>query len=538
MVSLVALMSVAYGQQVQLQVEPQALVQGQTGKARVLVVASSRGGARVNATVPPTLPSESGLQVNYHGQAQHFRNVNGRITNIHIFDYRLSAIEDGTWTLGPVEVTLTDGTVLAADALEVEVSARSDAERASVSVSAGFNVEKAWEGQVVLYHYRFRSTLPGASAEWRLPAFDGLRVPQHGQPTNSMYTVDDPLGPITVQEGVVPLIATGTGKRDQGQAIANVKIPEGRPRPFSFRPVRVEPWSTETAALEVAPLPDPPASFSGLVGNFQVLSSVDRSEAAVGQSITWTLRIQGDGSLEGFSLPTYEADGVSIYENDAVIGARVEPSGYVAGASFARVIVPTEEGELTLPPFELVTFSPSKNAYHTHRVSLPPITVRPGREGNGKVTSFARPLQDAAVMDVADAAPRAIVGSGLAFYWPWGRWLPWLLALLASPGVSLLAWDAGQRLHARWQERRRAQAAPKTATDMVHDLPQDPDARLATLDMALRLALEATASQADPSLRELRARLQRARFAEDEVPIELEHEIQAAIERAGAGGAT
>ena len=535
---MLLLTAAAWAQQIQLRVEPSTLAEGQTGKVRVLVAAAARGRNLVQTTVPPSLPTGEGLQVNYHGQMNNFRNINGQISRIDHFDFRLTALEEGTWTLGPVEVALTDGSTLTADAVDITVTPRTElGSRPAVSVDAGFDVEQAWEGQVVLYHYTFRSTIPGVSVDWRLPSFDGLRLPQRGQKAENDYVVDDPEGPITVFEGSIPLIATGTGKRDQGRSVANVKIPEGRPRPFSFRPIRIEPWATEPAELDVRPLPPAPQGFSGLVGDFELLSTVHRTEAAVGQSIGWNLRIIGNGALEGFSLPTYEADGVSIYENNSEVGARVDSSQYVSAASFDRVLVPTEEGTLQLPPFELITFSPTKGRYHTHSVALPAITARPGKEGNGQVTSFARPVE-APLADLTDAAPRAVAMSGAALRWPLERWLPVILLFMAAPGLGLLAFEGvrvGQDAWQRWAERRKG---PRTAADVLSDLPTDPEARVARLDSALRMALHTAAPPTEAILNPLLARLQRARFADGEVPAELEADILNALRGLDSLGAT
>lgn len=526
MVVLLASANVAaLATQVQLRVEPKQLVQGQTGTARVLVV-SDRGGLRTNSSQPPVVPVGDGLQVSYVGQAQRFQSVRGRITLIHQFDYRIAALEEGTWQLGPIEIPLVDGSKARTEAVEVVVRPRQGlGERQAVDVEAGFEDETAWEGQVVLYRYRFESTLPGASAEWRLPDFDGLRATQQGQPSQSAYVIDDPEGTIHIQEGVVPLIATGTGRRDQGASIATVKTPVGRPDPFGFRRVRSEPWVTEPAVLSVQPLPPAPPGFSGLVGDFTVLSSVDKETAVVGQSITWTLRLRGDGSLEGFSLPPYAAQGASVYENDAQVSARVESGAYVASATFRRVLVPTEEGRLQPPPFEIITFSPTLGDFETHKVELPTITVNPGREGVGKVTSFASG-DPAPVVDPAEFAPRPVVESGLSVTLPLDRLMPLFLGLVAAPGLGVIGVDLAFGALA-WLRRRRSERVVEVSpAALLRQLPTDPGARWAVLDEALRAA---RAEGADPELDALLQRLQRVRFGGGRPDPELERAIIEAV---------
>ncbi|HHO54209.1 MAG TPA: hypothetical protein ENK18_25900 [Deltaproteobacteria bacterium] len=528
MVALVA-SAVALATQVQLRVEPKQLAQGQTGTAQVLVV-TGRGSPRTNSSQPPTLPVGDGLQISYSGQAQRYHSVNGRVTLIHQFDYRIAALREGSWQLGPVELPLIDGSTVSADAVEIVVRPRPElGARQEVHVEAGFSEETAWEGQVVLYRYRFESTLPGASAKWRLPAFDGLRATQQGQPAQSAYVIDDPEGAIHIQEGVVPLIATGTGRRDQGVAIATVKTPMGRPDPFGFRRVRSEPWVTDPAVLTVEPLPPAPDGFSGLVGDFVLLSDVDRERAVVGQSITWTLRIRGDGSLEGFSLPPYETPMASVYENDAQVSARVESDAYAATATFRRVLVPTEEGELRPPPFELVTFSPTAGAYETHRVELPTITVEPGREGVGEVTSFSSGLP-APIVDPTELAPRPVVTSGMASIPPLDRFMPLFLGLVAAPGVGVIGVELLLGLLTLYRRRRSERVVQITPSERIRALPADPDERLAILDELLR-AVQIPGP--DPELDALLRRLQRVRFGAGEPDPGLEAAIIEVVRQRG-----
>jgi len=511
---------------VQLQVEPESLVAGQTGRARVLVVSGGRGDAQANTSRPPMLAVQDGLQAGYVGQMSKFEARNGSITQVLQFDYRLTALQEGVWTVGPVQVALDDGTTAVARAVRVAVGPRPELgeERAAVVVEAGFDVREAVEGQVVLYRYLIRTTHAGATAEWRLPAFDGLRRPQLGKTAIREYSVDDPDGVIQVQEGLYPLIATGTGQRDQNAAIATVKIPLGRADMFGFRRVRSEPWATERAELRVVPLPPPPPGYSGLVGDFEVISRVDKRLAAVGQSIAWTVQIVGNGALEGYSLPPYEAPGAIVYEDDSRVVGRVEGSEYVSGAAFHRVVVPTEEGALQPPPLSLITFSPTRREYVTHNVDLPTITVMPGREGTGEVTSFGSPGDAADPVDLA--APQEIRPTGPDTTLRLSALMPALLLVAALPGLLVLWASAAGWALRRARDRRAARQGAVSPASLVRSLPSDPEERWAALDAALTAT---RASEDGPVLSALHAQVLRVRFAGHAPDAELEDEVLRAV---------
>lgn len=517
------LVAVAGAVQLVLRAEPDELSAGQSGVVRVVVIAGDRTDPTADTRRPPPVPVQRGLQIGYSGQMSQFRSVNGRITQIQQFEYRVTALEPGTWTVGPVELTLSDGSIAAAAPVELVVRARDDARGpdAMVTAEAGLSTDRAWEGQVVLYEYGSRMRVQGARVEWRFPVFDGLRVPQNASPVERSYTIDDPAGPILVEEGAIPLVAVATGRREQAPAIAHVRTPFL----FGSRPLSIDPIATQRAAIEILPLPPAPPGFSGLVGDFELISDVSRRTAAVGQSIDWTIRVVGDGALEGFSLPAFEAAGASIYDQDGEVVARVDQR-YQAVATFHRVIVPTDEGTLTLPELSVVTFSPTEGRYVTRTVKVPPIRVTPGREGDGTVERFGTnepTLPDGAPDDRLELRPPYTWGRASAP--PLAAALPVLLGLFALPGAAVLGLDG----LAAWRRRREARARAETrevrVADLLARLPTETGARLAALDQALRRLEERAPGH--ERLGELRARLGRVRFGGGPPDPSLEADLRA-----------
>lgn len=531
MVTWVALAATAQAAQVLLQVQPEKLVEGQSGTARLLVVSNAAGRQSLRVANVPVVDHGDGLSIGFDGQSSEFRITNGEISQILSFSYRITALKTGRWKVGPVDVVLADGSRVATNAATIEVTPRSEAEEArpEVEVRGGFGVDRAYEGQMVLYEYRFASTNLDARAEWQFPTFEGLRQPQEGQATLDNYVIDDPSGAILVAEGAVPLIASGTGTRTYPPAIAKVQIPIGPQRRLLFRRVRTDPYATEPAELTIVPLPEAPPTFSGLVGDFEVRSSVNRTKAVVGQSIAWTVQVVGDGSLEGFALPPYEAPGGTVYDNDVHVVANIGEEGYQSAATFRRVLVPTAPGGWTPPSFELITFSPTKAAFVTHELTIPPITVRPGREGTGEVTSFAPEATDLPPDAQVDMAPREILRTGRANAWRLGGWLPFAFLLTALPGLGLWLRDLGQAAWTWWEQRSRPVEVEKTAAEVIADLPRNPALREAALETALRLAIDEFPD--DDELQQLFSEFLRARFGDDTVNRDLEVRIRTAIER-------
>lgn len=472
----------------QVVAEPPSLLVGQTGTLHIMVISEGGAGAEVARGRSPSVPTEEGLDLRYRGMGSRFSASGGRIVSVITYQYSLDSLLEGTWDVGPVEVTLADGSILRSDSVQVVVKARDPSQTAgdTFQVTAGFDELQAWEGQLLLYHYSMETTLSGVRAGWKLPAFDGLRQPQYGQPIEQTYQVVDGDVTITTVKGSVPLIATGTGSLTIPPAIATVEVPYGRGF-GGWRQQRQERRATEPQTLVVKRLPPAPADFSGIVGDVTVRAVLERNQAAVGESIGLTLSIQSDGSLEGLAPPPYSAPGVSVYDDASRVDGQVGENGYRGVASFRRVLVPIDPGTIDLPPVSLVTFSPKKGEYVTHSIDVGDLVATPGREGTGEIESFA----------TDDGAPVEEQKVVLREPWTWGfvqtprigLAIPILLVGAAAPGAVTMTAQGLVALRRRWRARKVAALGPPSPFSYLRGLPDDVDGRLAAYDAALRQAL-------------------------------------------------
>lgn len=521
----------AHAAQVQLVVEPTHLVQGQTGTVRLNVVLDGR--EHFDTRLVPPLPTGNGLRASYSSNVSQVQRVNlGQMTRIVQYQYTLAAGAPGDWDVGPVELKMADGSVIRAQAVQVHVTERPAEMAKETSVTAVLHTTRpagtegtprAWEGQVLTYERRVESRSRQTRVSWSDPNLEGLRPVHLGAPEERRFAIEDPDGTVDVIRAIYPLVATGLGHHDLGPATATIQVPSRNGG--GFFGLRTEVLMSDPVVLDVDRLPPAPPGFSGLVGDFTLNSRLDATRVVTGQSVPWTLVLTGDGSLEGAELPPFEAPGFSVYDSNPRIEARVEGEGYLSSATFSRVLVPTEVGEVDLPDLDLVVFSPSKGEYQHLRVDLPTLTVEQGKEGDGTVTTFGQaPAEGAADPNV----PRPPMATGRATA-PSLRpvLVPALLAALA-PGVGLLLKDLVSALLVR-RRSRASEERPPTAAELVAALPDDPAERLAVLDHALRLC--EVAGSAPDEIRELRKRLGRVRFGGGEADPTLEDDIRRLVLR-------
>lgn len=372
----------------------------------------------------PQVDAPAGLTVKYLGQSERvLRGTQGLRLLEH--GWRVEAVVEGAWTLGPMVVQLADGPhELSPLTLEVVPAVPKD-ERPIAEAEAELLPESAWEGQVVVYRYSLRSRAPILRSRWTLPPMAGLLPPRDGDVPRSEHQLEGPDGVLFVDTTWLPLVATKSG--DLGQKMAVVDVELGSVG--GHGPVR-DVLPAGSARLVVAPLPEAPPGFSGVVGDVTVTSGLGDGPVAVGQGLAWTLWVRGDGALDSLVFPALpQGSPWSAYDATPVASARVIAGRYEAEVELGRTLVPSAPGSLVVPDLSLIVFSPTQGAYVTHTVPGGTIEVV-GSAGGGAVESFGG--RDAAAPD----GPRPLVASGAHLDVPGGWPVWWAIAL--APGALVL----------------------------------------------------------------------------------------------------
>lgn len=144
---------------------------------------------------------------------------------------------------------------------------------------------------------------------------------------------------------------------------------------------------SETVAIDVLPLPPTPKdlNYTGGVGEFDVISAVDRTDLKAHEALTLTLKIEGKGNLSNIETPKIPLpDGFELYEaksqtrGKAGIGEKV----------FEYLLIPRKTGDFTLPAIELGFFDPKDGRYVRKSTEALHIHVNegdPGAENNPPV---------------------------------------------------------------------------------------------------------------------------------------------------------
>lgn len=126
-----------------------------------------------------------------------------------------------------------------------------------------------------------------------------------------------------------------------------------------------------TVQVEALPTAGKTDSFSGVVGNFSVISAADRYDLKEHEALTLTLKVEGKGNLSTLETPKIKLpEGVELYDSRS----QTRGKGEVGERVFEYVLIPRKTGEYTLPSIEVQYYDPEKRAYV--KKSSDPITIR------------------------------------------------------------------------------------------------------------------------------------------------------------------
>lgn len=494
MLPLIVWIAYAEAAQAVLEVDSAEVQEGQGLTLRLSVVDAQVRGV-------PSVAVPDGLQVQYQGQSQQHSVINFQTTTVTTFRYALMALKKGSYTIGPVTVESSAGSLIA-PALRLNVVDRQsqdgmDQLKADLS---GLSSAVAWVGQTLIYHLRFQTARSLVSGRWSLPDLSGFSPEPGVEPKTLEYPLAQDGNKFSVQELFYAIRASQDGAQSLPGGVLQAQFAVSRRRnqapgridPLfdlgAFSDVRTEVFAADPLKLTVKALPTGrPTDFSGLVGQFTVEASASDTSLETGETVTLLVRVQGDGALAGFSLPPLTLDGLRVYDDQPVVETVINQGRLESTATFKRALVPEKPGNISIPPTQFSYFDPVAGQYATATSAAIQLQVG-GTAGAAAISSFATgggQAVDTLGEDILPVRTGGTPSSPLSGVWAW---------LLLLPGVGLLASELVSSLRAR--QRPTEEKLPDFAA-----MPTEPDAQLAFLDTLFRAVVARKLGVPAPGLR-------------------------------------
>lgn len=142
--------------------------------------------------------------------------------------------------------------------------------------------------------------------------------------------------------------------------------------------------------IEVLPLPQRPANFSGGVGRFNISAQVNKSEVKAGTPLSLRVVVGGTGNLKLIKQPevVFPKDW-DKYDPKVTDKTKLTANGLEGNMVYDILVVPRNQGHYTIPPIELTYYDTSLNQYKTVKTQSIDVDVLKGDGSHSSVADYS-----------------------------------------------------------------------------------------------------------------------------------------------------
>lgn len=359
----------------------------------------------------PTINDFEILMGPSRSQQSYTQIINGRQTSSQkvVFTYILSAKKVGTYTIQPATV-MVNGKKYQSNPVKIQVVAEGRAKvakEAAKKTTVGKNdvflrtivsKSKVREQEAVLVSYKLYSLVNLELQNKSMPEFTGFHAQAVESDDVKSWSVEQYQGKtyrtvVTDQYVLFPQ-QSGTLKIPSVEydIVAHVANQQASDDLFEsiFNGTSVNYINLKIKAptqnIEVLPLKDKPADFSGGVGTFSITSALSSKQAVTNDAVTLKVEIKGNGNLKLLKTPELTLPKeFETYEPKVNNEIKATASGVSGIKTIEYLFVPRHPGKFSIPAISLSYYDVSAGAYKTITTSAHELEVKKG-EGNASQT--------------------------------------------------------------------------------------------------------------------------------------------------------
>ncbi len=173
---------------------------------------------------------------------------------------------------------------------------------------------------------------------------------------------------------------------------------------------------TPTVNITVKPLPaqGKPADFSGMVGDYKFSADFDRTNLKVGEALTLSINIKGDGTpgtITDPKLPDFGEFRSVPPENN--ISKKITGNKVVTTKDIKVFLYPKKKGSFEIPAINYSWFNPAKKKYET--ATAGPWTIEVEKGDAGAEAIFQGPVAGSAGQSAVQKQEIESLGSDIRF---------------------------------------------------------------------------------------------------------------------------
>ncbi|MCF6147850.1 MAG: protein BatD [Candidatus Kuenenia sp.] len=354
----------------------------------------------------PTFPEIEGFNVLYGPQiSAQTRIINGQVSVSKGYIYVLRPVTKGKHTIGPSTMEYK-GKRYTSSPIIVEV-----VESTPSSGTKSFDLDKLvfvelktdneepylYEQVILYFKLYFQKGLPIADIDYTAPATKNFMEEKLGDQIQYEEVRDGIIYNVLELRTAVFPIVSGELTISPAKLKCNLIVQEERNRrvsprddffgdsffdDFFGRGQRKYPVEriTNPVLLKIKPLPEygRPEEFKGAVGNFNMEASIKTSRVKVGDPITLSVSVYGEGNIQTINEPELvfnNKDDFKVYPAESTTQITNREEVIRGRKVFSKVIEPQKTELKSIPAIVFSYFDPRENRYKTITKDPIPITV-------------------------------------------------------------------------------------------------------------------------------------------------------------------
>ena len=143
-----------------------------------------------------------------------------------------------------------------------------------------------------------------------------------------------------------------------------------------------------SVTIQVDPLPQRPATFSGGVGSFSITAQLDKNEVKANDPVNLRITVSGVGNMKLLKQPQVKMPkDFDSYDAKVTDNTKLTTNGLEGNITYDFLAVPRHQGTYEIPAVEYTYFDTRSNAYKTLKTQ--PFTLKVGKgDGTTTVASF------------------------------------------------------------------------------------------------------------------------------------------------------
>ena len=143
--------------------------------------------------------------------------------------------------------------------------------------------------------------------------------------------------------------------------------------------------------IDVLPLPQKPANFSGGVGKFNISAQLNKNELKAGDPLSLRIVVGGIGNLKLIKQPVVNfPKDWDKYDPKVTDKTKLTSNGLEGNMIYDILAVPRNPGHYTIPPVELTYYDTSLNQYKTIKTQSFEIEVAKGDGSRSSVVDYSK----------------------------------------------------------------------------------------------------------------------------------------------------